>query len=97
MKKINKYLSLMLGMGMVISAASCGKKNGGFDMNETDADVTEITILAGDMDTYQTDGVDKNTPVYQALKAAVGFDVYAQTGVSNAQLPEKIKLLHTCQ
>ena len=95
MKKINKYLSLMLGMGMVISAASCGKKNGGFDMNETDADVTEITILAGDMDTYQTDGVDKNTPVYQALKAAVGFDVYAQTGVSNAQLPEKIKLLHS--
>ena len=95
MKKINKYLSLLLGMGMVISAASCGKKNGGFDMNETDADVTEITILAGDMDTYQTDGVDKNTPVYQALKAAVGFDVYAQTGVSNAQLPEKIKLLHS--
>ena len=95
MKKIYKYLSLLLGAGMVIGASGCRGGNGGFDMNETDADVTEITILAGDMDTYQTDGVDKNTPVYQALKAAVGFDVYAQTGVSNAQLPEKIKLLHS--
>ena len=95
MKKINKYLSLLLGAGMIVGASGCKGGNGGFDMNETDADVTEITILAGDMDTYQTDGVDKNTPVYQALKAAVGFDVYAQTGVSNAQLPEKIKLLHS--
>ena len=67
MKKINKYLSLLLGAGMIVGASGCKGGNGGFDMNETDADVTEITILAGDMDTYQTDGVDKNTLVYQVL------------------------------
>ena len=33
MKKINKYLSLLLGMGMVVSFASCGdRKNKGFDI-----------------------------------------------------------------
>ena len=95
MKKTNKLLALVLGAGMALSTAACGGNDGGFDMDETDADVTEITILSGDMDTYQTDGVEKNTPVYQALKAAVGFDVYARTGVSLAQLPEKIKLLHS--
>lgn len=95
MKKINKFLSLVLGTGMIIGASGCKGDNGGFNMDETDADITEITILSGDMDTYQTDGVDKNTPVYQALKAAVGFDVFAKTGVSNDQLPERIKLLHS--
>ena len=95
MKKSNRFLALALGAGMAVSMAACGGNNGGFDMNETAADVTEITILAGDMDTYQTDGVDKNTPVYQALKQAVGFDVYARTGISNEQLPERIKLAHT--
>ena len=95
MKKSNRFLALALGAGMAVSMAACGGNNGGFDMDETAADVTEITILAGDMDTYQTDGVDKNTPVYQALKQAVGFDVYARTGISNEQLPERIKLAHT--
>ena len=64
MKKINKFLSLVLGTGMIIGASGCKGDNGGFNMDETDADITEITILSGDMDTYQTDGVDKNTPVY---------------------------------
>ena len=95
MKKANRFLALALGAGMAIGMTACGPQNNGFDMNETAADVTEITILSGDMDTYQTDGVDKNTPVYQALKAAVGFDVYARTGVSKEQLPERIKLLQS--
>ena len=95
MKKLNKILALLLSVGVITSLYSCGPKHSGFDMNETDADVTEITLLGGDMDTYQTNGVDENTPVYQAIKAALGFDVYAMTGVSNTQLPEKIKLLHS--
>ena len=95
MKKLTKFLALLLSAGVVASLCGCKPKNSGFDMNETDADVTEITLLGGDMDTYQTNGVDENTPVYQAIKAALGFDVYAMTGVSNTQLPEKIKLLHS--
>ena len=96
MKMVKKVLAIALSIGVVAGIAGCGKRGGSqFDMNETDADVTEITVLSGDMDTYQTDGVDKNTPVYQALKAAVGFDVFAKTGVSEAQLPERIKLLHS--
>lgn len=95
MKKINKSLALILSLGTIVGMTACGSRGSGFNMNETESDITEITVLAGDMDTYQTDGVDKNTPVYQALKEALGVDVYAQTGVSNAQLPEKIKLLHS--
>ena len=94
MKKLNKFLAFALSACALTSLVACGDE-GGFNMNETDADITEITVLGGDMDSYQTDGVDKNTPVYQALKAAVGFDVYAMTGVSNSQLPEKIKLFHS--
>lgn len=96
MKKTYKLLALFLGVGMAVGTTACGGgKDSSFNMDETDADVTEVTILAGDMDTYQTDGVDQNTPVYQALKQAVGCDVFARTGVSNSQLPEKIKLLHS--
>ena len=95
MKKLNKILALLLSVGVITSLYGCGPKNNGFDMNETEADVKDITLLGGDMDTYQTNGVDENTAVYRAMKAALGFDVYAMTGVSNAQLPEKIKLYHS--
>ena len=94
MKKFNRFLACALSACALTGMVGCGDDEG-FDMNETDADVTEITVLGGDMDSYQTDGVDKNTPVYQALKAALGFDVYAMTGVSNTQLPEKIKLFQS--
>ena len=94
MKKFNRFLACALSVCAIAGMVGCGNDEG-FDMDETEADVTEITVLGGDMDTYQTDGVDKNTPVYQALKAAVGFDVNAMTGVSLSQLPEKIKLFHS--
>ena len=67
MKKINKSLALILSLGTIVGMTACGSRGSGFNMNETESDITEITVLAGDMDTYQTDGVDKNTPVYLAL------------------------------
>lgn len=90
MKNTKRILTLILSLGIVAGATGCGG-NGGYNMDETEADVTEITIMAGDMDSYQR-AVNNNTPVYQALKEAIGFDVYSREGVSLDNLKSKINL-----
>ncbi len=92
MRKLNKYLALMLSAGVLAGTlAGCGGGGGGgFDMNETEADVTEIYMLAPGLDTYQRDGVDGNTPVYQALKEKLGFDIYAVGGVNSTNWLDRI-------
>ena len=91
MKKFNRFLALALCGASLMSLSGCfGGGGGGFDMDETDADVTKITILASDWNEYNS-AVKANTPVYQALKAAVGCDVEAES-VAASQLDSTIDL-----
>ena len=92
MKKFNRFLALALCGASLMSLSACfgGGGGGGFDMDETDADVTKITILASDWNEYNS-AVKANTPVYQALKAAVGCDIEAES-VAASQLDLTIDL-----
>lgn len=92
MKKFNRFLALALCGASLMSLSACfgGGGGGGFDMDETDADVTKITILASDWNEYNS-AVKANTPVYQALKAAVGCDIEAES-VAASQLDSTIDL-----
>lgn len=88
MKKTLKFAAVAASAALALGMTACN--NGGYDMNETDEDIKSITILSINWNEFNT-AAQANTPVYQALKNAIGCDIKAES-VADNQLDSTIDL-----
>lgn len=84
MKKgiFTKIASAALSAGILLSAAGCGGGGlfggGGNNDYDDDEDVESITVFRNELETVNA-ARRLNTPIYRAVKEAVGFDIEAVT------------------
>ena len=71
--------SALLCACLCLPFAACGRGGGGFDENENPEDVTSITVFKNDWASFNT-AREANSPVYAAVKEAVGVDIVAESG-----------------
>lgn len=73
MKGLKRFIALLLAGVASVSLFACGGGGGSSSIDENE-DVEEITFLRNDIEGFNT-ARKQNTPVYQALKQAIGVDV----------------------
>src|SRR5690606_13415709 len=76
MKKIQRILIFCLCALMTFSFIGCG----GYE-DETDADITSITIFKNDWASFNN-ARTQNSPIYSKLKSVIGCDIIAESGSS---------------
>lgn len=89
MKKLNRFLACALCVGTFMSVTACGG-GGGYDKNETDADIKSISILGPNWNEFNS-AAERESPVYQAIKEKIGCDIKAES-VTEGMLDSSIDL-----
>lgn len=89
MKNLKKLLIMLLcGVFAFSIFAGCGGQED-YD-NETDADVTSITIFKNDWAGFNN-ARNQNSPIYSKIKEALGIDIIAESG-ANETWEQQLKL-----